>query len=143
MGNIENKLVWQPILSPPIGTEFQIILDRKFALGMLNSKITFENQNSMNNTAIELLENLKIKTKPYVFYENSCLVKTFQLFANGAWLTGHNLTEDALNENNHKPVIYYSHNIERSYQVLELISAFSLWVDYADNLKGFANKKKS
>lgn len=128
------KLVWQPIIYSG-QTEFQVAFDRKFVIDMMNAKLTDERQINFNKLANNFFPNFKLPIAPYKFYENTCFVRGFEISGNGRWLAGHCPPENYLKEETSKPVIYYSHNVDDSYDAYQLMALVSLWIDYADNLR--------
>jgi hypothetical protein len=131
MKNIENKVIWQPIYRPRI-FEFEVVLDRDFVMEMLNTKTSIKRQNYVNDLAAELLN---INKNPYQFYRDSCFVSRFSMNDNEAWLTGDCPIEHYF-KNKSKPIKYYSHNVDDSDKAYNLFALVSLWVRYANNLKG-------
>jgi len=137
MRNIENKIVWQPIYRPGM-FEFEVVLDRNFAMEMINTKTPVKRQNHMNDLATELL---KLTANPYQFYRDSCFVSRLNLANNEAWLEGDRPIENYF-RNISKPIKYYSHNADDPHKTYQLFALFSLWIRYANNLKGLNKNKK-
>lgn len=133
------KLVWQPILYAG-QSEFQVAFDRNFVLEMMNTKLANDRQIQFNKLANEFFPNFKLPIMPYKFHENTCFIRGFEISGNGRWLAGDCPPENYLKEEAYKPIIYSSHNVDDSYDAYQLMALVSLWVDYADNLKG-TNKK--
>ena len=129
------KIVWQPSLGY---YEFNISLDKDFAYKMIQAKIPIENQDRLNKLANRELEKMKVTWKnPYIFYEDSCFVKEFYIGHNGVGLHTNYQTLDSLlkNDESLNVVKYYSHNVDTSRQVFELMNLFGKWIDFSDVLK--------
>lgn len=132
MKNIENKIIWQPIFRPSM-FEFEVVLDRDFAMEMVNTKIPAKRQNEMNDLAAELLN---LTTNPYQFYQDSCFVSRFNLADSRIGLAEDHSPEYYINKKTSQPIKYYSHNADDPYKSHELMTLFNLWIRYANNLKG-------
>lgn len=128
------KIIWQPNGLYHPGYDFGILLDRQFAEGMLETKITLDKQNRMNEMANETMKRFGAHgTFPLVFHEDSALVTSFNLGERGRWLV---MDDDSklflLNKTDKERCISYSsHNVDYSSDAYALIALVDQWVEYS------------
>ena len=74
---------------------------------------------------------------PYLFHEDTYLIKQYYIGGNGRWLSLSRETIDRLirNDASSFDVKYDSHNVDSSKDAHTLLVLFDMWVSYADTIK--------
>jgi len=129
------KTIWTPRLYGRC--DFGIYLDEDFAKEMIQSYISTERQNKMNELGNDELKIFEINwLNPYMFYKNSCFITQFYIGQDGAWLsTNHQSVDELIRGESYKPIQYNSHNIDTTKQAYVLMRLFDKWIEYSDVLK--------
>ena len=127
------KVVWQPEFYR--GFEFKVWVGNDFAMEMLNTPFSGDEQRRINELATEKLKEIRINCpEPYSFYKNSAFIHHFNLGSDGRWLSTNNPSIERRIKNGGLPelVEYNSHNIDTSKQAFALLSLVSMWHYYSD-----------
>ena len=134
------RIVWQPVGIHQPSYNFDVWLDRKFAMEMLDTKISPETQRRMNQLGVEIATRFGYNSPvPYNFEEDTALVGEFHLGSSGLWLAMDRFARESLEKKIHpeKTIIYSSHNVDCSEDEHVLLALFDQWVVYSDVLRKY------
>lgn len=134
---MNNKLIWQVADIYQKGYDFSILLNPEFGKEMLESKLSRESYERIQELPKELMD-FKSNPEPYIFHEDTCFLRQINLDSgNGKWLSLENVlcgTKPDL-----KKIIKYStHNFDymtNSSDVLTMIGLFDLYISYSEHLR--------
>ncbi|MBT4604191.1 hypothetical protein HOC01_00990 [archaeon] len=130
------RIVWQPTALYQPSYNFGIVLDRTFAKGMLETKLSPDATRTMNQMGTELLKGFGHNCPtPYIFHEDTAFVDQFYLAENGVWLARDDSVSVLTNDTSVNTIKYSSHNVDNTSQAHSLMALVDMWVEYADTLK--------
>lgn len=130
------EIIYQPFNVFTRGYDFGIRLDNNFARKMSCARIEKEKQARMSQIAFETERMFGFDwSTPLTFYEDTALVREFNLGNNGIWLSANSGDVDKIVDWTHrKPLVYNSHNVDRSNQACALMALFDRWIFYSESL---------
>jgi hypothetical protein len=132
-----NKIIWQPNgLYQKGHDEFSLFLDRHFAKEMLETKISQQTKQKLNQLGSKLMNISGLET--FQFFKDTAFVNQFYLGENGLWLAldvRSDLIKQELNSNNEKPLKYYSHNCNNITHAHDLMKLVDFYTQYSEIIK--------
>jgi len=132
-----DDIIWQPTHLHQEHRDFDILLSRPFAREMLETTLTPETQQKMNEFGLNVLKRFKYNvSEPYRFHERTAFVR--QIICNGSkgtWLELEGQYGGIPDLSKTKPLTYKTHNMDSSSDTLVLLCLFEQWIYYSQTLK--------
>jgi len=135
--SLYEKIVWQPSQLYQAAPAFDILLDRKFAAQMINTKLTPENQRLMNLRGEAICDKFRYRQpSPYIFHKDTGFITQMTIDGGrGTWLEVEGLYGKLPDLTRAEPITYKTHNVDTTSDTLALLSLFDCWITYSSVFK--------